>query len=72
MGVHKNIDIDKFPEQGSHLGKLVVVCFNYDTKRTIEGIVVRDDKEDPFTKLIQLRDKDRRIVNATECQYKLF
>lgn len=69
MGCHKNIDYDKFPSQGSHLGKRVKVCFNYDTQRTISGVCIRDDTEDPFISLFHLCDE--RVVSGTECQYSL-
>tara|TARA_Y100001956_G_scaffold78324_1_gene89908 strand:+ start:1741 stop:1953 length:213 start_codon:yes stop_codon:yes gene_type:complete len=67
MGVHKNIGKDKFPKQGDWLNREVSVCFNYDTSEMINGVIVRDDNESPFTTLIQL--EDGRILNATECQY---
>lgn len=67
MGVHQNISFDKFPEQGESLGKEVKVCFNYDTQQIIEGKIIRDDMEDPYLTIIQL--KNDRIVLATECQY---
>lgn len=68
MGVHKNIGINKFPKQGSFLGKKCSVCFNYNDSQVIPGVIVRDDIEDPGTTLIKL--EDGRIVNATECQYQ--
>jgi hypothetical protein len=69
MGVHGKIGYDKFPQQGAHSGKKVEVCFNYDAERTIPGLIVRDDAEDPFITLIVLRDG--RFVLSTECQYRL-
>jgi hypothetical protein len=47
MGVHPNISIDSFPKQGEFLNKAVSVCFNYDTSRRIDGMVIRDDAEEP-------------------------
>ena len=47
MGVRSNIDIDNFPKQRSFLNTRVKVCFNYDTNRTVEGTIVRDDAEEP-------------------------
>lgn len=67
MGSHPNIDIDKFPQQGVMKDRRVKVCFNYDTSRTINGIIVRDDEEEPGLLLIKL--DDGRYVKATECQY---
>lgn len=69
MGCHKNIGYDKFPEQGPHNGQRVKVCFNFNTERTISGVCVRDDIEDPGLSLFQL--DDGRVVSGTECQYSL-
>ena len=69
MGSHPNISIDKFPKQGKLKGRPVVVCFNYDTSRTIPGTIVREDAEEPGLLIIKLADS--RHVLATECQYRL-
>lgn len=69
MGVVQNIRIDKFPAQGSLLGKKVSVCFHYDTSQLIDGVFVRDDMESPFLEIIRL--SDGRHVLATECQYSM-
>ena len=69
MGCVKNISSDKFPKQGSHKGKTVDVCFNYDTSKLVQGTVIRDDDEDPWRTIISLNDG--RVVLATECQYSL-
>lgn len=69
MGVEKNIDIKKFPKQSIWLGKNVRVCFNYDSAKEIDGVIVRDDMESPGRTIIKL--KDGRHVLATECQYGL-
>ena len=69
MGVEKNIDIKKFPKQSDWIGKNVRVCFNYDSTKEIEGVIVRDDMESPGRTIIKL--KDGRYVLATECQYGL-
>jgi hypothetical protein len=45
------------------------VCFQYDTSRTCNGTIVRDDLEDPWQMIIRL--DDGRHVLATECQYQL-
>lgn len=67
MGCHHNIDASKFPKQGDLLGSTVDVCFNYDLKNRLPGKIVRDDIEDPFRTIIEL--KDGRMIMATECQY---
>lgn len=69
MGAHKNIDYDKFPKQGRKLNKKTRVCFYYDTQRLLDGVVVRDDIEEPFLTIIKL--EDGRHVLATECQYSI-
>lgn len=66
MGVHKNIGLDKFPEQDK-VGKPVSVCFNYDTSKRISGVIVRDDVGDPWRVIIKL--DDGRYVLDTECQF---
>jgi len=69
MGCIKNIKHDEFPEQGKYLGRLVEVCFHYDTDNSISGEIVRDDSEEPFKMIIKL-DNDR-YVESSECQYSL-
>jgi len=69
MGVHENISFDKFPKQYESINKDVIVCFYYDTTKTINGIIVRDDSEPPYRTIIKL--EDGRYVLATECQYTL-
>lgn len=69
MGVIENIDIDRFPKQGSWFGAHVEVCFKFDTSRTIKGVVVRDDREDPYRTAIKLGDG--RYLLATECQFQI-
>lgn len=67
MGCEPNIGPDRWPRQGSFLGARVRVCFDYDTAKTWEGIVLRDDAEEPGRMIIQL--DDGRVVLSTECQY---
>ena len=72
MGVNKKIGIDKFPKQAEKscfggVGTRISVCFNYDTSKTLKGVTVRDDREEPFRTIIRL--EDGRYVLATECQY---
>ena len=69
MGVHYNVSFNEFPKQSKSLHKLVIVCFNYDTSRTIEGKIIRDDSESPYVTLIQLADG--RVVMSGECQYSI-
>jgi len=56
MGVHRNIDYYRFPEQGSWLNKRCRVFFNYNVEQAIEGIIVRDDIEEPGITIIRLDD----------------
>lgn len=69
MGVVTNIDLDKFPKQGIFVGRRVTVCFNYDYNHVIQGIVLRQDVEEPLETIIGL--VDGRVVRSTECQWTL-
>ena len=69
MGIATNIRFDCFPKQGSFLMRQVEVCFDYDTSKTLKGIVVRDDAEEPGRMIIKL--ENGRYVLSTECQYSL-
>lgn len=66
MGTHTNISFTDFPEQGSWLGKQFRICFNYDTTKTLTGICVRNDREEPGRTIFKL--DDGRYVLSTECQ----
>ena len=69
MGIHANIDRDKFPKQGGFLNKRVRVCFHYNIDKVQYGRVVRDDSEAPGIGIIVL--DDGRFVLTTECQYSV-
>lgn len=56
-----------WPKQGAFLGARVRVCFDYDISYTVDGIVLRDDAEEPGRMIIQL--DNGRVVLSTECQY---
>jgi len=68
MGCHPNISHDRFPRQGDFLDRRVKVMFNYGGPE-FEGVVVRDDIEEPGLAIIRL--DDGRHVMTTECQYSL-
>lgn len=68
MGCVKNISINSFPKQGRALNARVIVCFHYDTTKTIHGIIVRSDTEEPGEEIIKLNDG--RYILSTECQYR--
>ncbi len=68
MGTQIGVGVDTFPQQGSYLNKRVKVCFNYDTSKTLEGAIVRDDSEEPFVGIVKL--DDGRYLLLTECQYQ--
>ncbi|ENZ77970.1 MULTISPECIES: hypothetical protein [Ralstonia] len=68
MGTKANITAMEFPKQGGHAGKRVEVCFQQDTTRVIEGVVLREDVEEPFRTIIHL--DDGRVVLDTECQFR--
>lgn len=67
MGAIKEIDINKYPEQTSLVGKKVNICFHYNTDAMIEGICVREDVGNPYVMIFML--SDGRFVLSTECQY---
>jgi len=67
MGVHENIDYNKFPAQGRFLGRRCWVCFNYNVDKMIGGTLVRDDRESPGVTIIKL--DDGRYVLGMECQF---
>ena len=67
MGVVKGVGFVEYPEQGIYLNTRVEVCFNYNTRLTIMGTVVRDDTTEPGVAIIKLDDD--RYVLSTECMY---
>jgi hypothetical protein len=67
MGSVATITATTFPQQSSHVGCAVLVCFHYDTAQLLRGTVRRDDLEPPFETLLELADG--RLVRGTECQY---
>jgi len=69
MGVVAEVGFSRWPKQGKWLHKRTVVCFDYDTRNSIGGTVVREDSEKPGVMIIQL--DDGRFVLSTECQYTL-
>lgn len=68
MGTYANITSSKFPAQGDLLNKRVECCFHYDESKIVEGVVVRDDVQEPFRRIIHL--DDGRMVLNTECQVR--
>lgn len=68
MGLENTLNADRFPKQGSYLGRSVEVCFEYDTSCTIKGKVIRDDAEAPGLMIIQL--ENGWVVRSTECQWR--
>lgn len=68
MGGIANISYDTFPKQGTVKDKVVKVIFHYDTNRSIPGVCIRDDDEEPFLTIFKL--EDGRVVLATECQWQ--
>lgn len=67
MGIAARISISEFPKQGNLLHRLVRVCFHFDTRHTIDGTIVRDDVEEPFTTIVEL--EDGRVVLGSECMF---
>lgn len=75
MGCISTISYDHFPKQTDssyeypHLGKNVEVCYHYDTSKKHKGVIVRDDREEPFVTIIAL--ETGRYILGTECQFSL-
>ncbi len=69
MGIEKNVEFDKFPEQGIWLGKQVEACFNYDASKILTGKIVREDIEKPYNTIIEL--ENGKYILATECKYSI-
>lgn len=67
MGCVDNITKFKFPKQSSYINMRVNVCFHFDTQNSVKGILVRDDREEPYVGIIRL--DNGRYVLTTECQY---
>ena len=67
MGNTQHINADKFPKQGSWIGQRVRVCYDYNTTRAVEGVVIRDDTTEPG--LMIIHTDDGRALLSTECQY---
>jgi hypothetical protein len=73
MGCVSTISYYNFPKQADssykypHIGKVVEVCYHYDTSKKHRGIIVRDDREEPFQTIIAL--ENGRYVLGTECQF---
>lgn len=73
MGCVNTITYDNFPVQADDkhtfqsVGKRVKVCYHYDTSRFHDGVIVRDDREEPFQTIIAL-DNGRYLL-GTECQF---
>lgn len=68
MGIHANITASTFPRQSDLVGKRVKVCFHHDDSRQFEGVVLRDDLEEPFKAIFHL--DDGRTVLSSECHYQ--
>jgi hypothetical protein len=69
MGAITTITATTFPQQSSHVGRAVWVCFHYDTTQLVHGTMRRDDIEPPFETLLEL--DDGRLLRGVECQYTL-
>ena len=69
MGISPHINADTYPEQGTFVGRRVKVCYEYDTSRMVEGVILRDDKTEPG--LLIIHTDDGRALLGTECMYSL-
>lgn len=72
MGVVKGINFEDYPEQEKeryvYVGQRVKVCYEYDLSKYHLGIIVRDDKTEPFETIIKL--DNGRYLRGTECQFQ--
>lgn len=68
MGIKANVGFHDFPKQGDLLHKRILVCFGYDTTRTLMATCVRDDREEPGETIFRL--DNGRYIRAVECQYR--
>ena len=57
------------PKQGTWLGRVVDVCWDYDTSNTMRGLIVREDEDSPGLMIIKLNNGD--YITSKECQYSL-
>ena len=69
MGIVNNINFNEFPKQGDKLNSKVEVCYNYDTSKYHNGVIVRDDINEPFITIIKLENGN--YILATECMYRI-
>ena len=51
MGASKNVGINDYPKQSPIVNTQVKVCFNLNPTKTIDGMIVRDDSEEPFRRI---------------------
>lgn len=68
MSGSPNIAYDRIPAQSDWRGKRARVIFHYDHTSVLEGTIVRNDIEAPFTTIIML--DDGFPVLGVECQYQ--
>jgi hypothetical protein len=67
MGVSPFINYEKYPNQGNLLNCRVRVCYEFDSSKVHEGVVIRDDLGRPGLTIIKL-DNDR-VLLSSECQF---
>lgn len=68
MGVHRNIDYDRYPKQGALKGFRTLVYFHYNlAHEPVAGTIIRADVEDPCQTIILL--DDGRVVLGSECHH---
>lgn len=72
MGVVMNIDYENYPKQSEKfckVGTRVRVCYKFDTSKTHDGTIVRNDAESPYEMIIKL--DNGRYLRGVECQYSI-
>lgn len=60
--------IPSYPPQRPTVGCRVKVVFHFDERQIFPGVIVRDDKEEPYVMLVQIGEG--QFVLGTECQWR--
>ncbi len=73
MGCKNYMAWNKYPKQGSWLGKRVEVCFHYDKtpEHIFKGRIIREDMIEETQGLTIILLDNGRVVTTLECQYSM-
>ena len=67
MGIVKNIGYNLSPKASENVGKRIEECYVCEEDILKNGIIVRDDIEEPFETIIRV--ENIRYIRAEECQF---